>query len=177
MDCLCLLVGAFIMEIEIWKPIKNYEGLYEVSNFGNVKSVFRYKKKLKNVLDNGYFYVGLYKNKKSNKIAAHILIAKAFIPNPENKPQINHINCIKTDNRIENLEWCTAKENTIHALKNNLLIIPKGELNGMSKLNNESVNIIRNKQNKISRKKLSEMFGISIKHVSRIRAKERWKHI
>lgn len=164
-------------EIDIWKPVKGYEGLYEVSNLGKIRSLFRYKINLNCFIDNGYYYVEIYKNNIQKKVGVHVLIATAFIPNPENKPQVNHINCIKIDNRIENLEWVTSRENTIHALVNNLLTIPKGELNGMSKLKEEDIFIIRNKSPKISRKKLSEMFGVSIKHISRIRGRERWSHI
>lgn len=105
---------------EIWKPISGYEGLYEVSSYGRVKSVERdfvdsigrkYHKKeriLKNQTYRGYLYVKLYDGPKR----VNRLVAKAFIPNSENKPQVNHKNEIKTDNRVENLEWMTVKENT-----------------------------------------------------------------
>lgn len=110
--------------IEEWKPIKGYEGLYEISSFGVVKSL-----KGKNgvvfpkydLSITGYWRVGLSKNKKQTKYLLHRLIAIAFIPNTENKPFINHKNGIKTDNKIENLEWCTASENMQHAHNNNLI--------------------------------------------------------
>lgn len=116
------------MEV-IWKPVEDYEDLYMVSNTGLVKrlkkSIIFYTGSIKvytekvlygyeNKVD-GYVYYGLTKDDKQRKFKIHRLVAKAFIPNPENKPQVNHINGIKTDNRVENLEWCTSSENHQHA--------------------------------------------------------------
>ncbi|WP_334352211.1 NUMOD4 domain-containing protein [Companilactobacillus sp. HBUAS56257] len=98
--------------MEIWKTIDGFENLYEVSNLGRVRSLFRYKKILKpNCLKSGYQAVSLYKNKKKYLGLIHRLVAIAFIPNPLNKPQVNHIDEIKSNNHVENLEWMTAKEN------------------------------------------------------------------
>ena len=105
------------MEEEIWKPIKDFEGYYEVSNIGRVRSL-NYKrtgkeKILKNIEDyKGYLEVGLTKNGKRKQFKVHRLVAEAFIPNPENKPCIDHINTVKSDNRVENLRWVTYKENS-----------------------------------------------------------------
>lgn len=113
---------------ETWKPIKNYEGYYEISNLGRVKSVERYvkqgnsirhvKESFKNeyIGPNGYPCVTLCKDKKSRCISIHILLANAFIPNPENKPAIDHINTDRTDYRLENLRWVTPKENSNNEL-------------------------------------------------------------
>lgn len=106
---------------EIWKDIRGYEGLYQVSNFGRVKSFYgRTKEEIilsKSVDNKGYCRVILYKNNKPQLKLIHRLVAIEFINNIDNKPQINHINGIKSDNKVSNLEWCTGSENMIHAYK------------------------------------------------------------
>lgn len=109
--------------MEIWKDIKGYEGLYQVSNMARVKSLEKkvrcahgYRTLPEKVLKNktsigGYYYVNLYKDRTLKTAYVHKLVATAFIPNPKNKPQADHINTIRTDNRVENLQWVTIKEN------------------------------------------------------------------
>lgn len=101
--------------MEEWRDIKNYEGRYQVSNFGRIKSLKGSEKILKLDCRRGYPYVVLRKNHNSRGIAVHRLVAKMFIPNPENKAQVNHIDGNKTNNKVENLEWCSPKENVIHS--------------------------------------------------------------
>lgn len=118
---------------EIWKDVVGYEGLYQVSNLGRVKSCkkliirknkgnFILKEKImkNSVTGYGYYMVNLYKNGKYTHFLVHRLVALAFIPNPLNKPCINHIDAVKTNNKTNNLEWVTYGENNLHALKNNL---------------------------------------------------------
>ena len=108
---------------EIWKDIKNYKGLYQISNLGRVKSLRdknkKYREKiLKQYKDNcGYYYITLSANSNIKKHKVHRLVAQAFIPNPENKKEVNHIDGNKENNAITNLEWCTGKENKQHAWK------------------------------------------------------------
>lgn len=119
---------------EIWKDIVSYEGLYQVSNLGRVKSLGSDKWHkgciLKQCFDGKghYKFVGLHKDGKTKQINVHRLVAQTFVPNPSNLPCVNHKNEIKTDNRADNLEWCTvaynsnyghAKENMIRSRRNN----------------------------------------------------------
>ena len=100
------------MEEAIWKPIPGYEGLYEVSNDGQVRSLFRYKKILKpSPITNGYLTVELWKGKKRKRIGIHRLVAMCFCDNPNNKPFVNHLDETRTNNRADNLEWVTHVEN------------------------------------------------------------------
>lgn len=101
--------------MEIWKAIKGYEGLYEVSNLGNVKTL-KNNKVLKPYISNAkYLLVSLYKNGKRKHKTIHRLVAEAFIPNIENKTQVNHIDGNKQNNNVKNLEWTSASENLKHA--------------------------------------------------------------
>lgn len=97
-----------------FKPIKNYED-YLVNENGEIYSKLSNKLLKPRKDKDGYLMFNLYNNKKCKTIKLHRLVAMTYIPNPENLPQINHINGVKTDNRVENLEWCTASQNTKHA--------------------------------------------------------------
>lgn len=112
---------------EIWRDVKDYEGLYQVSNLGRAKRLkgryMRCDKILKGHEDEfGYIRLHLSKNSKTKSSKLHRLVAKAFIPNPENKPQVNHIDENKTNNIVSNLEWVTAKENVNHGTRTNRAI-------------------------------------------------------
>ena len=114
---------------EEWKDIKGYEGQYQVSNFGNVRSLDRYVihmgnkmfckgKNIKLTKSNGGYMVFHFSiNGKMKALNVHRLVAEAFIDNPDNKPCVNHLDCNRTNNRIDNLEWCTHSENIKYSFK------------------------------------------------------------
>lgn len=99
--------------VEIWKDIECFEGLYQVSTHGRVKSLKFGKERILKPLKNskGYVMVDLHFNNKHKRIMIHRLVAQAFIPNQDNKPQVNHIDEDKTNNNVNNLNWMTNKEN------------------------------------------------------------------
>jgi NUMOD4 motif/HNH endonuclease len=123
-----VLANTNEMSHEEWRDVPGFEGLYKVSNFGEIYSIPRNGTKggkLKQHADRyGYKKVVLYKNDKPHYFTVHRLVAEAFLPNPENKTQVNHKNSIRTDNRLENLEWVTAKENIYHSHQNRKQRIP-----------------------------------------------------
>ena len=108
-------------ENEIWKDIPDYEGLYQASNYGRIKSLYNYKRDGTNILKprlkRGYYQLGLRKNKQRKWIALHRLIAITFIPNPDNLPCINHKDENKLNNSIDNLEWCTVRYNNCYGTR------------------------------------------------------------
>lgn len=120
-----ILVYPFYLEDlegEIWADIKDYEGWYQISNYGRIKSFARGVGKIlkPSLARNGYLYVTLKKTGSKKHFGIHQLVAENFIPNPENKPQVNHINGNKFDNCCENLEWMTSVENHKHAKETGL---------------------------------------------------------
>lgn len=182
-------------EIEIWKDIVGYEGLYQVSSFGRIKNLGRpiYQKNgitkyLKVRIYNhdkpmnskgDYHRMWLIKDNITTVIPVHRLVCSAFHPNPENKPFVNHVDCNRYNNHYKNLEWVTSKENAVHAYNNGLYIITNGELNGCHKLTNEEVLEIRKlcASNKCKQVDLAKKYGVAPVTISRIHNKTTWKHI
>jgi hypothetical protein len=164
---------------EIWKTIENYEGLYQVSNLGRVKSLPRNTtrgKILANRIDKkGYHYVSLSKNGKEKPYSIHRLVALSFIENPEGKITVNHKNGIKADNNLLNLEWATRSENQIHAYATGLC--KKGEMHGSSKLTEVQAIEIKYGYKNIPYKQIVQIYGITKSQISDIRRGKKWKHI
>ena len=104
--------------MEHWEIIDGYNERYLISNFGRVLSLCGRTKLLRGGSTGGYHYVGLYRDKRIQQAYVHRLVAEYFVPNPDGKPEVNHIDGDKDNNRSDNLEWVTSSENTIHAYRN-----------------------------------------------------------
>lgn len=165
-----------------WRDVVGYEGLYKVSNNGLIKNVPRtYKMKdgrnrtikeqyMKFMVDkDGYNRVGLRRNGKQRKFYVHRLVARAFIPNEEEKPQVNHIDGVKNNNFYQNLEWCTHKENRAHAAENGLVPDQWGTKNPNVKITKEDAMLIRKmrKENK-KLKEIATTIGTSESNVKNV---------
>lgn len=151
---------------EIWKPIPDWE-LYHGSNYGRVKSFHNGEVKIRkpSITMNGYLYVQLRKNGKYKHFRLNILVAKLFIPNPENKPQVNHIYS-RFSNHVDCLEWSTSSENQIHAVRTGLH--KSGEEHPDAKLTNEQVRYVRENPDDLTRKELAEKFCVAQPTISLI---------
>jgi hypothetical protein len=172
---------------EIWKDIKGYEGLYQVSNLGNVKSL-SYRNHtsfsereliLKPWCLKGYKGISLTRNNKPRRRLLHRLVAQAFIPNPENKPEVNHKDFDHGNNYVENLEWMTPKENVRHAIEGGRMD-NRGEKHGNSKLSEAQVlriRLIKEIDPKITHQTVADMFNVSQSHIKDLILRRRWKHI
>jgi hypothetical protein len=178
---------------EIWKDIEGYEGYYQVSNLGRVKSLQRtvygrkgsarpVQEKVLSPRINKYGYSTTVITSGGFKryVSVHRLVAIAFIPNPDNLPQVNHINGIKTDNRVENLEWVTAKENVRHSydVLNRKGFSARGTARKNAKMNDEIVADIKREIEKgTSLVVLAKKYGVVYKSIHQIKAGVRWKHV
>lgn len=159
--------------MEIWKDIIGYEGYYEVSNKGRVRSKYRILKP--QLQANGYYTIRLSKNNIVQMKRVHRLVAETFIENRDNKKQVNHIDGNKLNNVTDNLEWVTPSENTKHSYDNNLQKKPKGELNSQAKLTWEKVREITKLKDIYSRKELAQLFNVSVGTIGDIINERTWK--
>lgn len=179
---------------EIWKPIKGFEGYYEVSNQGNIKSIertvsnsFGLKKDrtIKGVsikpIFRGNWYVKVHLRKKGKRYCffLHRILAQTFLPNPENKPEVNHKDGNKLNYNLDNLEWVTKSENKLHAIKTGLRTITKGEERTTAILNDGKVRTIRQLYNtgNYYYRELAEIYGVSGKTIESVVKFRKWKHV
>ena len=177
---------------EIWKDINGFEGMYQASSIGRVRSMDRILHHVRPKLNNkrvvrrfngrilsenkmkdGYLMTFLGKCGKMYPYRTGRLIAQTFVPNPHNKPEVNHINGIKSDNRIENLEWVTASENSIHAHRIGLTSPARGERIGCAKLNDFKVRVIR-RMSGFTQREVAEIFGVSQFSIWRVLNNRGW---
>lgn len=176
---------------EIWKNVVGYEGKYMVSNYGRIKSLKRMRHSIspkgtmcfasvKEIIcsqgndKDGYLLVSL----SCKTYKTHRIVANAFLINPLNKPQINHIDGNKKNNHVSNLEWVTCKENINDADLKRLRKRRVGELNNLSKLRSKDIIEIRKLfESGLSNFKIGEMFGVGDETIRKIKIGKTWKHI
>lgn len=180
------------MQKEIWKPIEGYGRLYEVSNMGKVKVLESFNKRNNHgkmviyhqkeiirkvgLASSGYALITLRKNGKTKSFLLHRIVAKAFISNPENKPNVNHIDNDPANNATSNLEWVTQKENYAHSERQGRNTF--GERSGVSKLKEVDVLKIREMYRSGSLKAdIANIFSITTANVVYIVSRKTWKHI
>ena len=159
--------------MEIWKDIEGFEGKYQISNKGNVRNNTKLMVPQKTKF--GYLKIRLSKNNIAKGYFMHRLVAKSFISNPNNKPQVNHKNGDKLNNTADNLEWMTQAENNKHAYDAGLKPNKIGTNNSNCKLTEADVINIRN-SNK-SPKELAVIYNMSRNNIVDILNKKRWSHI
>jgi hypothetical protein len=173
---------------EIWKDIQGYESLYQASNLSRIRSLDRIiyysdgrinhtkGKIINSYIDssNGYSIIRLSKNNKIKRYKVHRIIAKLFLDNPNKYVQINHKDCNKTNNNIENLEWCNQSQNMKHAFANNLIKRYSGIENINSKLDYHIVSIIR--KSILSCKELANIFNVSEGCIKQVKKFKTWKY-
>ena len=176
--------------MEVYKDIKGYENYYSVSNTGRILS--KRKNKCLAFGDNGkgYLFVNLYSEKSIKRFYIHRLVAMTFLDNNENKTQVNHKDCDKSNNNVNNLEWNTAYENINHAVKNKRFYTSdyqkeqtskanRGVNNHLTKLKESQVIEIKIylTENKYTQKQIAEKYGITRSNVGAIKRNKTWKHI
>lgn len=159
--------------VEQWKAVAGYEGLYEVSNHGRVKGPKGLIKP--KVSNNGYARTELWKKGERWRPTIHRLVAQTFIENPENKPQVNHLDGNKLNNTVSNLEWCTAQENMLHAVA---LHKRHGANSCTAKLTErEVIAILVMLEKGVHGKWLADIFGITNAQITNLRLKRQWREL
>lgn len=167
------------MSLEIWKEIDGTDGRYFVSSHGRIKSLARGPEKilLGNIEFWGYARVCILINGERKSPKIHRLVALAFVPNPDNKPDINHINGIKTDNRPENLEWVTPAENNLHAFRSGLNT-NAGQKHSRSLITDvDALSIKGRLRDGAKPREIAKDYGLSIWMIYAIKQGRNWDHV
>ena len=172
----CYPLSLESLDGEEWKDIAGYNGDYQVSNFGRIKSFKWTKPRIrKPALFGEYLGVNLSGGNKIKQRTIHVLVAEAFIPNPDNKPQVNHRIGMKFNCHVSNLEWATGSENMQHAVKNGLS--KSGVNDSQAKIKNEKdIIYIRENPDNLSQQQLGEKFGLSQMAISEIQLGKRYQN-
>ena len=168
---------------ERWRNVKGFKG-YKISNHGRVKSYKRINsgKILEGTISKGYLKVSLRKNNKGHIFLVHRLVALHFVPNHENKPQVNHIDGDKENNHVSNLEWCTPQENVTHAFLNGKFDTTRspvrGERHYKTKLKREDVIEMRRLHGEgYDKHQISDIMGVNTSTIYQIVTRGSWTHI
>lgn len=162
--------------MEIWRDIEGYEGRYQISNRGRVKSLTRNKIMRLKAQRHGYKRIGLRTGSDPQKFyMVHRLVAQAFVPNPNNKAEVNHIDGDKANNTSTNLQWVTTSENALHAYKLGLRKPTNGTINGQCKLTESDVFAIRKRvASGETQRRVAQDYDISFQTVNDIVLRKRW---
>lgn len=164
--------------MERWLEVKGYEGIYSVSENGDIKNVITGRVLKQENTGNGYKRVTLSKNGKTKRFMAHRVVASAFVSNENKKPQVNHIDGNKKNNKFSNLEWVTASENVNHAYSSGITKPSFGSNHVHSKLNDVSVlTILTMLKSGFKQPFLAKHYGVHQSIISDIKRKKSWKHI
>ena len=173
-----------IYHAEVWRDIPEYDGLYQASDYGRIRTISGKASECRGgnfvmkpfVDDCGYLRIALYKEGKYRKFKVHRLVAFAFVPNPDNLPEVNHINGLKTDNRPCNLEWMTRRDNSLHAIKYGLQGI--GEKSPRAKMTEKQVLDIRaDYMSGISFTEILSKYNTPYHATYKVITNKNWKHL
>ena len=162
--------------MELWRQIKNYEGLYDISSSGRVYSHITDKFLSASRVANHYEAVALYKNKKPSSRMVHLLVAEAFLPRDSFNKQVNHIDGNKYNNEVINLEWVTPAENSKHAIETGLFN-PRGEGQWGSIQKEKDVIDILNQYGFEKTEKIAHKYGVTPSTITAITTGKNWKHL
>ncbi len=163
-----------------WRDVVGYEGLYSVSDRGDIFSHKTNKLRMLSVDKDGYLKIALSKDAHVTHFMVSRVVLFAFVGDPFNKAECNHINGIKADNRVGNLEWVTRSENELHAYKTKLFEAPKGSNHWAAKFSESDVKKIRNLVSTGKRgivTELAKQYGVSHQAISDLSKKRRWRHV